>query len=186
MPEEKYFVKDLMERYGRTSRDTIYSWCRHARVELRKDDRGLSYATPQQVELLDQVANHVKEGRSLKHFVQVSSLTVEPVSDTLSDTSSPIDVRFTSDSVSDTERLWQLVGAIASNLQVRSPLQAYRDLEEARQQQWKLSTTQVRQLIGVRPHGQVFVRGSWIFQRDGKIGASGAWRVHKDTDKLSD
>ena len=189
---DRYSIKDLMERYSRNSRDTIYRWCQQAQIQLSQDERGLSYATLEQVNLLDQVAEHVNDGRALKHFIPASSITVESpsdkTSDTLSDSSSDsdLDVRSKSDNVSDAEMLWQLVGAIASNLQVRSPLQAYRDLEEARQQQWKLSTAQVRQLIGVRPHGQMFVRGGWIFQRDGKIGAQGAWRVRKDTDRLSD
>ena len=188
MSEDRYSIKNLMERYSRTSRDTIYRWCQQAQIQLSQDERGLSYATLEQVQLLDQVASHVNDGKALKHFIPASFITVESpsdkTSDALSDSSSDLDVRSKSDNASDAEMLWQLVGAIASNLQVRSPLQAYRDLEEARQQQWKLSTAQVRQLIGVRPHGQMFVRGSWIFQRDGKIGAQGAWRVHKDSDQL--
>ena len=182
---DRYSIKDLMERYSRNSRDTIYRWCQQAQIQLSQDERGLSYATLEQVNLLDQVAEHVNDGRALKHFIPASSITVESpsdkTSDTLSDSSSDsdLDVRSKSDNVSDAEMLWQLVGAIASNLQVRSPLQAYRDLEEARQQQWKLSTAQVRQLIGVRPHGAELRRGSWIFRRDGKIGAQSAWRVHK-------
>ncbi|MDJ0590532.1 MAG: hypothetical protein QNJ72_11130 [Pleurocapsa sp. MO_226.B13] len=41
----------------------------------------------------------------------------------------------------------------------------------------QLTTSQVKELIGVKPRGDRFVRGSFTFDKVGKIGKESAWRV---------
>ncbi len=74
----------------------------------------------------------------------------------------------------------QLVEAIARHIAAtRDPLQHYAALERAIASGWLLSTAEVRSLIGVKPSGDRFQRGSFIFVRAGKIGAQAAWKVLK-------
>jgi hypothetical protein len=74
----------------------------------------------------------------------------------------------------------QLVETIARHISAtRDPLQHYVVLERAIASGWLLPTSEVRSLIGVKPSGDRFQRGSFIFIRSGKIGAQSAWRVAK-------
>lgn len=57
------------------------------------------------------------------------------------------------------------------------PLANYKALAEAAREEWLLPTRKVRELIGVKPKGHFFRRGSWAFERSGKIGNEAAWRV---------
>jgi len=59
------------------------------------------------------------------------------------------------------------------------PLAHWEQLERAADKGWALSTNEVAQLIGTRPRGQQFQRGSFTFIRAGKIGRQAAWRVSK-------
>jgi hypothetical protein len=72
------------------------------------------------------------------------------------------------------------VEAIARHFQQqREPLQHYTALERAIANSWLLSTAEVRSLIGVKPSGDRFQHGSFVFVKSGKIGAQSAWRVAK-------
>ncbi len=60
-------------------------------------------------------------------------------------------------------------------------------LETARAPEWELTTSQVKELIGVKPKCQkgkkTFKRGSFIFVKSGKIGNETAWKVMKEADE---
>ena len=43
-------IKELQERYGLKTRQSIYDWIKAAKFELAKDDRGHAYATPEQID----------------------------------------------------------------------------------------------------------------------------------------
>lgn len=57
-------------------------------------------------------------------------------------------------------------------------------LEQADTQAWIISSEEVEQLIGIKPHcasgDNSFVRGCWKFVKAGKIGTHSSWRVSKD------
>lgn len=64
---------------------------------------------------------------------------------------------------------------------LRDPLYGLRALKEAAEEGWELTTTQVAQLLGMRPAtlrgGEKFDRHGFRFERVGKIGREAAWRV---------
>lgn len=70
----------------------------------------------------------------------------------------------------------QLVQAIAT-LFPSDPLANYKALALAAKEEWLLPTNKVRELIGVKPQGETFRRGNWMFERRGKIGNQAAWLV---------
>ena len=61
------------------------------------------------------------------------------------------------------------------------------ELERARASGWELTTSQVKDLIGVKPSckkgKQTFKRGSFIFVKSGRIGNQTSWKVQKVTDE---
>lgn len=62
---------------------------------------------------------------------------------------------------------------------VQSPIQNWRELEEASQKGWLLTTKQVHELAGAKPKGQQWQRGAFTFSKAGKIGNQAAWLVEK-------
>ena len=74
--------------------------------------------------------------------------------------------------------------AIASTVPTRSPLWYMSELEQAQAQGWRLTTSEIQQLIGVKPTVgkgvSTYRRGSFIFTKAGKIGTQTAWKVTKN------
>ncbi|MGF1602900.1 MAG: hypothetical protein ACFCU8_12910 [Thermosynechococcaceae cyanobacterium] len=90
------------------------------------------------------------------------------------------------------EQVVSQLGAIATSLtqlnaslrtQQQDPLWYMDTLERAASAHWLLSTAEVEQLIGVKPHcksdGDAYQRGQWLFSKAGKIGTQTAWQVSK-------
>ena len=79
--------------------------------------------------------------------------------------------------------LTQLAATFAAKSQSLSPLWYMDELEKALANDWLLSTDEVEQLIGIKPHcdhdKNSFDRGSWVFTKAGKVGAQTAWKVSK-------
>lgn len=66
------------------------------------------------------------------------------------------------------------------------PLWYLEVLEQACTAHWQLTTEEVEQLIGVKPHchhGEtVYQRGNWHFTKVGKLGGQTAWQVSKESE----
>ena len=196
MDNRKLTIKELLERYDLRTRQSIYDWCKKgAKIELKKDESGRSYATPEQVALLDQLAEHLKKPDStLSNFVPVSIVEVDTPIDTTIDNS--IDNNSTEiEPQIDTSVDRQLIAEISSQigmaiasqvnnkLQQIDPLWYHSALERASTSGWLLTTKEVKSLIGVTPRTKksstTFKRGNWVFIKSGKIGSQTAWRVNK-------
>ena len=78
---------------------------------------------------------------------------------------------------------------LASQLQPPNPLWYMDVLEKAEAANWILTTEEVEQLIGIKPHCHhdetSYHRGSWVFIKAGKIGSQIGWRVKKQTGSVS-
>ena len=68
-------------------------------------------------------------------------------------------------------------------MQPIDPLWYLPKLEMARANNWELTTSQVKKLIGVKPScpkgKKTYKRGSFVFIKSGKIGNQTAWKVQK-------
>lgn len=75
----------------------------------------------------------------------------------------------------------ELVKEIANVLSTKtpqvSPAKRLASLEKIANNGWLISTAEVKQLIGTKPSGERFTRGSFAFIRSGKIGGQNAWKV---------
>jgi len=166
-------IKDLQERYNISSRQTLYNRLKAAEVDLAIGEGREKQATPEQVELLDQLERHLQNGGSLKNFTPVSLAVVEPVS-------APVQGALdTVQSPQDTSLMLQFVEALQTVVQPQDPLWFHERLEKAAEGSWQLTTREVRELIGVKPKGKEYRRGCWLFRKVGRIGNQSAWTVEK-------
>jgi hypothetical protein len=168
-------INELLNRYSLKNRQSIYEWTRALNIKFPKDDSNKSYATPEQIDLLDQLSEHLKSGNSIKSFSPLVKTTVSPSPDTVS---FPLGT-FTEPSQS--SDLVDLVNAIAS---LKSPISNYEELEKAANNKWILSTSDIKRLgfIANCKSGEDFCdRGCWRFVKAGRIGRESAWSVEKIT-----
>jgi hypothetical protein len=81
-------------------------------------------------------------------------------------------------------RLEKLETSINKHQNPVNPLWYMSILEQADAQGWTVSSEEVEQLIGTKPHcapdRNSFVRGCWKFEKAGKVGMHSSWRVTKE------
>jgi hypothetical protein len=81
-------------------------------------------------------------------------------------------------------RLEKLETSINKHQNPANPLWYMSILEQADAQGWIVSSEEVEQLIGTKPHcapdRNSFVRGCWKFEKAGKVGMHSSWRVTKE------
>ena len=184
-------VKELCDRYSLQSRKSLYSRLDAVGLKLPKDDDGKAYATPEMIQLLDDLDKHLKNGGSLKNYTPVTSVTTHleatdnsKISDITTQTTQLTTQQTTQMNREELLEVIEVLGtAIASRLQPIDPIAYNNSLEQALEQNWILSTSEVKQLIGIKPScpkGEtVFTRGCWAFTKAGKIGNQTGWRVKK-------
>ncbi len=192
----KFGVQELCDRYSIKSRKSLYSRLDGLLIALARDGNK-SYATDEQVKLLDQQHEHLKNGGTLKNFVPtaIASVTVlkdcksESVVETTQQTIQPSIQSILLEDIVEALRIAIIEAmptAIASMMTPPDPLWYLERLETARAKGWELTTSQVKELIGVKPSSgqgkKTFRRGSFIFVKTGKIGNQTSWKVQKISD----
>lgn len=164
-------IKELLERYGLKSRQSIYDWCEAAGIKLSSDEQGIKHASEDAIVILDKLQSHIDNGGTLKTFIK-------PVIPTVIETDTKLDtVQDTYiNTVFDNSVLGELARLIINE---NNPLRHHQLLKEASLEGWILSTSEIEKLIGTKPKGERFVRGSWVFNRCGKVGSQSGWIVER-------
>jgi hypothetical protein len=163
-------IKDLPNRYN-IKRTALYTRFAAANITPEKDGTR-AYISKEELAELDRLDSHLKTGGKLEDFQPANNQSL-----VVSQESAVNGIPRSADNFNET---LQLVEAIARHIAAtRDPLQHYVALERAIASGWLLSTAEVRSLIGVKPSGEQFQRGSFIFVRAGKIGAQAAWKILK-------
>ncbi len=180
-------VQQLCDRYGIKSRKSLYTRLNGLGIKLGKKNNK-SYATEEQIALLDEQNEHIKKGGSIDNFEPVKLAEVTVHNPTTQD-SANTDIssiaettQHNSQLTTQEELLGDIVAAIADKLPPKNPLWYMHELELAITSGWQLSTSQVEQLIGIKPRGETFKHGCFIFSKCGKISRESAWIVAKETD----
>jgi hypothetical protein len=165
---ETYPIASLQERYSLSSKQSVYD--RIKALSIEPVARGK--ISSDQLDKLDKLDKHLKSGGTLSDFessrteIFRAEAVIEPATATVIN--------------QDRENFLELIEVIARHIAAtRDPLQHYAALERAIATGWILSTAEVRSLIGVKPRGDQFQRGSFVFVKSGKIGNQAAWRVAK-------
>lgn len=140
-----------------------------------------SKITADQLQLLDQLHEHINQGGTMAEFKKSS---------TVDKAKSPVDkveTGMTKSAANNLELMVQVVStldkAYASSTRAKSPLWYMGELKRAADEGWLLTTKEVQELIGVKPRttkgGNTYTRGSFSFVKSGRIGGQTAWRVDK-------
>ena len=174
-------IKELMERYGLRTRQTIYNWCSAAKVELSTDTEGHKYANPAQLDQLDDLKKHIDNGGNLKNYIPMSKTVLDTPLDS-TDKLNKGSVQETLDSTP--ELLLKMVEIMSKHLTPTDNLSTHRQLEDAMNHGWILSTSEVKELIGTKPRctkdTNTYSRGCWVFTKTGKIGNEAGWSISKN------
>ncbi|NEP23732.1 hypothetical protein [Moorena sp. SIO3I6] len=188
---DKFPLKDLQSRYdiGRTA---LYERLKHINIKANKEGRS-SFVSGEQLEELDRLHNHLEGGGTFEDFESLSTTGNSQGAISLnSSPNSSLNVHRTNFWEAEREALEVLIDAIASGIeraninrmQPLSPIEYMHQLKIAAQEQWLLTTSEVRELIKVKPHTRkgedTYRRGSWLFVKSGKIGRETAWRVEQE------
>lgn len=162
-------IEGLLDRYG-ISRSVLYERMGGLRIKTVKVG-GRSYLNKDAIASLDALHQHIRSSGTMAEFLELKNgqLTIPGKWDNNDRSDVPSTTTFI-----------QLVHEIAAALRPAvSPLQHLEELEHAVTHGWLLSTSETKRLIGVKPHGNTYTRGSFAFIRSGKIGGSAAWKVQK-------
>lgn len=171
MNDLKFPVKDLQNRYN-LGRTALYTRFAAALITPEKDGTR-SYISGKELEELDRLDSHIKTGGKLEDFQPANNQSLVVSQESAFNEVAPR----SADNFNET---LQLVEAIARHIAAtRDPLQHYTALERAIASGWILTTAEVRSLIGVKPTGDRFQHGSFVFIKSGKIRNQSAWRVAK-------
>jgi len=178
-------VARLRERYG-IGKQAEINRRKHLRIKTSKIE-GSYYVTDKQLKLLDALDHWLTDmGGKMSDFdpqIAVDSLdSNHELARTELVEATPTDYQEATliESEEATPDWEDLIGRLAEKLQpAQSPLDNWRELEEAAQKGWLLTTRQVREIAGAKPKGQQWQRGAFTFRKAGKIGRETAWEVEK-------
>lgn len=163
-------VAELAERYGLKSNKAIYDRLSALAITLPKKNRK-SYATPEVIERLDKLQEHLDNGGSLKDYdegddtLAVKYEEVKPSNDT------SLEVRASDDT------LPQVI--YIEKEPDFDPLLPNRLLSEAAKEKYILTSKQLQDILGIKPRGNTFTRLGFTFTKVGKDGIYSSWKVEK-------
>jgi hypothetical protein len=170
---DPYPVSELQSRYS-IGKQAVYNRLEALSIKPYKQGNR-SFITLDQLLWLDQRHSHITAGGTMTDFI--SPQTESAISQVASLDTSTVP--------SQIESLVSLVEALALALKPVDPLAHLAHLERAANSGWLLTSSQVQQLLGVKPKvdkgEHSFSRGSFTFIKEGKIGGQTAWRVVKST-----
>jgi len=183
--ESLYPVSQLRERY-QIGKQAEINRRKHLGIKPIKKD-GINYITKEELDLLDSLNQYLKEtGGKMSDFNPNStSLAVESSDGNTgldSVDSTPIEHQeaMLIDNELESPNWNLLVESLIQNIQpARSPIQNWRELEEASQKGWLLTTKQVHELAGAKTKDEKWQRDAFTFRKEEKIGNQAAWLVEK-------
>jgi len=197
-------IVELCDRYS-LSKKALYNRFDAVGIKPQIGADKKAFVTPEQLAVLDDLNEHLKAGGNLRNYTPVSPVAKQSEVETTQSEVVTTPIKEISKSVTykeleviesqaieprspgvelgiigsseATTTLVELLGAIASSQ--RDPLRKHQQLKEAAAEGWILTTSEIEEIIGVKPHGEVFVRGNWQFKRAGKIGRELGWVVER-------
>ena len=165
---DPYPVSELQERYG-IGKQAVYNRLEALKIKpLKQGNR--SYINSEQLEVLDRLDEHIASGGTMADFPPPG---IESSLSLVDEVDKPTGLSKADDLITLIERIAAAIRPTAD------PLAHYEQLEKAIANDWLLTTSEVQRVIGVKPKGERFTRGSFTFVRSGKIGNQSAWRVMK-------
>jgi len=154
-------INELCAKYGVT-RSTLYSWINAGKLETTKD--GLkTVISEDQLWIIDDVRAWIEKDNPLKNYVPTTQMSTV---DVMSYTSEPEPLEESTELITpvDNQQL-ALYLSVAERLieNFLSPIRHWDELERAVQNNYLISTKEIATLVGTKPQGNVWERGSYRF-----------------------
>lgn len=172
-------VSQLPSRYG-IARSALYTRLKDLQIEPIKEGRK-AYVNQEQLQLLDNLHEHISKGGVTSDFLQQQGQLIFNI-----DSSSALREDMSGQVFSlQLKALITMVETILKRLNPSSPLSYLRDLEEAYEKGWLLSTSELSMLLKLSPktiisYGDSFEEAGFIFTRCGKRKRGEiAWKIEK-------
>ena len=187
-------LSQLPSRYG-IARSNLYNRLKDLKIESVKQGRK-AFITMAGLQLLDELHTHLEQGGTTSEFIkqQANNHHLVNIPTTIPEVSNSLETEYSSEpTVSLNPSI--LVGVIETVVKrlipsSRSRLTYLRELEEAYQNEWLLSTSEVADLLGLNQktitnYGQEFSDAGFIFERAGvRKGGEIAWSIDKESDRI--
>lgn len=176
-------IEELLARYNLASRQTLHARFQQLRTKgVTIENVKPGFYSIDILPVMDRYDQFLKAGGNIKLFEVEEPVTVDVVPEPLPVAASNITI----------DEMVGIVEAIARYLRPQPQgLENLEWLDKAAANNWKLTTAQVANLIGVKPRAGenlTFVWGSFYFLKVGKIGRQSGWvvrRVNPALPKLS-
>lgn len=170
-----YTIPDLQAEYGLKSRQAVYDRLKILNISsIKQGTQSLMRASDKQA--LDELHHYLQTpGRSLSGFVEEKGIAAAtPEADNGHITTQ------TASSTASAPTTLEAIQALAQALRPPvAPLEHYRALLFAVENELILTSAEVKALIGIKPSSESFTRGRFTFTRAGKIGNQSAWLISK-------
>jgi len=179
-------IAQLLTRY-KITKPSLYTRMKGLGISTFKVGRK-AYVKAEDIELLDQLDQHLYDGGTIADFVLSNEGSIEspqPLSEELTEASEPIPDMQSSGLL---KALPMLVNSLADAIAQRitppvNPLAELEALEKAYEKKWILSTSMLSSLLKLNPKTLIryksFERYGFTFTRSGQVGAEIGWRVGK-------
>lgn len=184
-----YSIDDLRKLFGLSSRQQVSKLAK----TLNLVPAIAGKFSQEQMILMYQLHEHLESGNSLAEFSKLpASQTNGDSLETpeISPSEEIIETRVLKTSIVPTSKptnnnsappenpLGELIKAISqATTPRRDLLHNYHALEDAVEHQWIISSSNVRELTGTTPHGEVFIWANFEFLKTGKVGRESGWRI---------
>ncbi len=179
-------ISQLLTRY-KITKPSLYTRMKGLGISTFKVGRK-AYVKAEDIELLDQLDQHLYDGGTISDFVHTNEAAIElsqQLSDELTEATEPI--------LSEPSKSWLnslpvLVNSLADAIAQRitptvNPLAELEALEKAYEKKWILSTSMLASLLKLNPKTLIryksFERYGFTFTRRGQVGAEIGWKVGK-------
>ena len=190
-------LSQLSSRYG-IARSNLYTRLKDLKIESVKQGRK-AFITVASLQLLDGLHAHLEQGGTTSEFIKLIEQSAQnhqlvEIPNNSPSISNSLETEYSSKPTISLNPA-ALVGVIETVVKSlippsRSRLTYMRELEEAYQNQWLLSTSEVANLLGLNPktitnYGQEFSDAGFIFERAGiRKGGEIAWSIDKLSNRI--
>ena len=190
-------LSQLPSRYG-IARSNLYTRLKDLKIESVKQGRK-AFITAASLQLLDGLHAHLEQGGTTSEFINLIEQSAQNHQLVEIPNNSPFISNSWETEYSSEPTISLNPGALVGVIETvvkslitpsRSRLTYMRELEEAYQNQWLLSTSEVADLLGLNPktitnYGQEFNDAGFIFERAGiRKGGEIAWSIDKVSNRI--
>jgi len=161
-------ISTLGQRYGLKSRQAVYDRLKDLNIKPTKRGK----IAKEDLVLLDELDKHINSGGTIDTFTKSPEvMEVEK-----------IEIWEEPQENVSAEMLLALIEKLIFHqqpLNISSPLSCWEELEKVANHGWILPTSTIKSIIGIKPRGDNYSYGSFVFIRSGKVGREIGWIIRK-------